>query len=179
VSSFSAHSIEPNFRTYASYVKTGQGGTELDQSGPAHQVAEMAVRKATSRSLSQDGRVVGGVLVHYLFGAAVGGFYGGLGESWTWIRWGAGTLFGTGVFVAADELSLPALQLGNKPTDETLEAQTQHWLAHIAFGISTELGRRFFRSLLENDSDAREPPGPYRRSCSLGTVTGDPDDPLR
>lgn len=40
--------------------------------------------------------------------------------------------------------------------DETLEAQTQHWLAHIAFGISTGLGRRFFRSMLENDSDARE-----------------------
>lgn len=81
----------------------------------------MAVRKVTSRSLSRDGRVVGGELVHYLFSAAVGGFYGGLGESWTWIRWGAGTLFGTGVFVAADELSLPALRLGNKPTDETLE----------------------------------------------------------
>ncbi len=40
--------------------------------------------------------------------------------------------------------------------EETLEAQTQHWLAHIAFGISTGLGRRFFRSMLENDSDARE-----------------------
>jgi len=126
--------------------------------------------------LSRDGRVVGGELVHYLFSAAVGGFYGGLGESWTWIRWGAGTLFGTGVFVAADELSLPALRLGNKPTDETLEAQTQHWLAHIAFGISTELGRRFFRSLLENDSDAREHQV-HTVEASLGTVTGDPDDP--
>ncbi len=134
--------------------QTGAGRTELDQSGPAHQVAEMA-QKATATFLSQRGRAACGEMVHYAFGALVGGFYGGLGESWTWVRWGSGTLFGTGVFLAADEFSLPLLNLGNKPGDETLQAQVQHWLAHVAFGVSTELARRALGSMLENHSDDR------------------------
>ncbi len=155
--------------------QTGAGGMELDQSGPAHQVAEMAAQKATGTSFSQRGRAAGGEMVHYAFGALVGGFYGGLGESWTWVRWGGGTLFGTGVFLAADEFSLPLLNLGNKPSDETLEAQAQHWLAHVAFGVSTELARRVLGRMLENHSDGSATRG---RSTTVLDPRSDGAQPL-
>lgn len=128
--------------------RTGFGGTELDQSGPAHQVAEIAVRRATGRPLSQPGRMIAGEVVHYAFGAVVGGFYGGLGESWNWVRLGSGMLFGLGVFAGADELSMPALGLVKKPTDEALEAQIEHLLVHVGFGVSTELVRRAVRRVI-------------------------------
>lgn len=122
--------------------------TELDQSGPAHQVADLLARKMTNTPSSGTDRAIAGEAVHYAFGAVVGGFYGGLSEYLPWTRFGAGALFGTGVFLAADELSMPALGLVAKPTQETAQGQAEHWLAHLAYGVSTELARKTLRSLL-------------------------------
>ncbi len=122
--------------------------TELDQGGPAHQVAELVYGKATGARMSREDRVVGGEVVHYAFGGVVGGFYGGLAEYLEFVRFGTGALFGTGVFAAADELSMPALGLANRPTDETAGAQLEHLLAHLAYGISTELVRGLVRRAL-------------------------------
>ena len=117
----------------------------LDGRGPAHQVAELAAKRLSGSGLTPTGRALGGELVHYAFGAAVGGFYGGLAEYAAWTTSGAGTLFGTGVFLAADESSMPALGLTNKPWNETLAAQGEHYLAHLVFGVATELSRRALR----------------------------------
>lgn len=117
----------------------------MDQAGPAHQVGELAVRQVTGRRLSREGRAIAGEVVHYAFGAAVGGFYGGLGEYWDWVRLGSGTLFGIGVFAGADELSMPALGLVKEPMEEGAEAQVQHLLVHVAYGVSAELVRRAVR----------------------------------
>ena len=122
--------------------------TELDQGGPAHQVAELAFGKATGGAMSREERVLGGEVVHYAFGGLVGGFYGGLAEYFDFVRFGTGALFGTGVFAAADELSMPALGLAKRPTEETASAQVEHLLAHLAYGISTELARGVVRKRL-------------------------------
>ena len=126
-------------------LRAGAWVTPLDQGGPAHQVAHLVVKALTGRGLTPAGRVVGGEVVHYAFGAVVGGFYGGLAEYAPWTTAGIGTVFGTGVFLAADETSMPALGLVNKPWEETLAAQTEHYLAHLLFGISAELTRRAVR----------------------------------
>lgn len=120
----------------------------FDQSGPSHQVAELAFRGVSGRSLTPSERVVGGEVVHYTFGAVVGAIYGGLAEYQPWVLSGYGLLFGVGVFVAADETSMPALGLTNKPWEETAAAQAEHLLAHLAFGVATEAARRPIRRLL-------------------------------
>ena len=120
----------------------------FDQGGPSHQVAELAFRGVAGRSLTPAERVVGGEVVHYAFGAFVGAIYGGLAEYQPWVLAGYGLLFGVGVFVAADESSMPALGLTNKPWDETLGAQAEHLGAHLVFGVVSEAVRKPVRTLL-------------------------------
>ncbi len=127
---------------------TGNPPTDFDQRGPSHQVAELAFRKATGRSLTPAQRVLGGEIVHYAFGAVNGAIYGVVAEYAPWSTWGQGTLFGTAVFLAADETSMPALGLTNKPWEEPGTAQLEKWAAHLAFGVGAELTRQAVRRLL-------------------------------
>ena len=129
-------------------LKKEPGGTKLDQRGPSHQVADLVVRKVTGHELSAQGRVVGGEIVHYAFGMVVGGIYGGLGELYPWVLAGKGLLFGTGVFLAADESSMPMLGLVKKPWEETTPEQAEHWAMHLAYGVATDLARKVVRGLL-------------------------------
>ncbi len=123
-------------------------GPALDQSGPSHQVAELTFHGVTGRSLTPRGRMLGGEIVHFAFGAVVGGIYGGLAELQPWVMAGRGLLFGTGVFLAADESSMPALGLTKKPWDETLAAQAEHLAGHLVFGFVTEAVRAPVQQLL-------------------------------
>lgn len=90
-------------------------------------------------------RVIAGEIVHYAFGAITGGIYGGLAEYQPWTTAGAGLVFGTGVFLAADKTSMPWLGLIPPPWTETPAAQLEHWAAHLVFGVAGELTRRVLR----------------------------------
>lgn len=125
-----------------------KGTAAPDQNGPAHQVAALVVRRVTGKPLTERQRFLGGEIVHYAFGAVNGGLYGGLAEYQPWTTAGAGALFGTGVFLAADESSMPILRLIPPPWTETPSAQLEHWAAHLVFGIMTELTRRGVRRKL-------------------------------
>ncbi len=119
-----------------------------DQNGPAHQVGALVFTRLTGKPLTGPSRVIGGEIVHYAFGAVNGGFYGGLAEYQPWVTAGTGALFGTGVFLAADESSMPLLGLIPPPWTETPAAQLEHWAAHVVFGVVSELTRRRMRQIL-------------------------------
>lgn len=128
--------------------QTGNPPADFDTRGPAHQVAELAFHQATGRSLTPQQRIVAGEIVHYAFGAVSGAIYGGVAEYLEWATWGEGLLFGTAVFIAADESSMPALGLVPWPWEESLPAQLEHWAVHLAFGLSAEWARKQTRQLL-------------------------------
>lgn len=119
-----------------------------DTDGPAHQVGALTVQKLTGYDLNHNQRLVVGEVVHYAFGAFTGGIYGILAEYQPWTTAGAGLLFGTGVFLAADESSMPLLHLVPLPWTEKPIAQFEHWAAHLIYGVSTELVRQRLRSRL-------------------------------
>ena len=121
------------------------GTTVPDQNGPAHQVAALVVKQFTPRPLAGPERFVAGEIVHYAFGAVTGAIYGGLAEYQPWTTAGHGLLFGTGVFLAADETSMPALGLIPPPWTETPAAQVEHWAAHLVFGVVSEAVRKALR----------------------------------
>ena len=130
-------------------VRMARGGDRtLDQTGPSHQVADLLSRKVTGKALEGRQLAIGGELMHYAFGVFVGGIYGGLSEHWRWTRGGAGCIFGTGVFLAADESSMPALGLVKKPWEESAAAQAEHLAIHLVFGVAAEAGRAAVRKLL-------------------------------
>ena len=122
-----------------------EGTTVPDQNGPAHQVAGMVFRGLTGGDMTARQRFLYGEAVHYAFGAVTGGIYGGIAEYQAWTTAGKGLLFGTGVFLAADESSMPLLGLIPPPWTEIVPAQVEHWAAHLVFGIAGELTRRRLR----------------------------------
>ena len=110
-------------------------------------VANAVTEAATGEELSKQAREVGGPIVHYAFGALMGGVYGGIAEYSPSARLGLGSAFGSALFVGADEVMVPLLGLGKKPTDEPASGQVQHWLAHVVYGATVEIVRRGVRRL--------------------------------
>lgn len=110
--------------------------------------ADAIAHATTGDHLSKQQKETYGPVVHYAFGAAMGAIYGAIAEYSTTSRFGFGTLFGTVVFLGADETAVPALGLSKSPTQEPATAQISPWLAHLAYGSTLELVRRGVRTLL-------------------------------
>lgn len=89
-----------------------------------------------------------GPLVHYAFGALMGGLYGGAAELVPSVKGGFGTTFGSALFAGADLVAVPALDLAPPATEEPLPAIGNHYAAHLVYGATTELVRRIVRAML-------------------------------
>ncbi len=111
--------------------------------------ADALVNTATGgRHLSMEEKQKAGPVVHYGFGALVGGLYGGVAEYSAAARRGFGTVFGGALFAGADLVAVPALHL-SPPLNETEPKQLANPLAaHLVYGATTELLRRVFRAVL-------------------------------
>lgn len=110
-------------------------------------VADAIVCAMTGRHLSKEEKKKAGPVVHYAFGSLMGGAYGALAEYSRQSRRGFGTVFGTVLFVGADEIVVPALRLGKPPTEEPFSSQASHLAAHMVYGASVEMVRRGLRKL--------------------------------
>jgi len=124
------------------------GGTKLEQDATM-KAADALVSAATGgRHLSMEERQKAGPVVHYGFGALVGGLYGGLAEYSETVKKGCGTAFGGALFAGADLIAAPALRL-SPPLAQTRPKSLANPLAtHLVYGATTELLRRAFRALL-------------------------------
>ena len=98
--------------------------------------------------LSWEGKQTGGPIVHYAFGALMGGLYGGLAEYSSAVRSGFGTTFGSALFTGADLLAVPAFHLSPPVGEQPRSALATPFAAHLVYGATTELVRRIFRALL-------------------------------
>ncbi len=111
-------------------------------------VADAVANTFIGRHLSDDEKQKGGPIVHYAFGGLMGGVYGGIAEYSPASRMGFGSLFGSALFVGADEIAVPALGLGKTPAQQPMSDQVSHWAAHLVYGATVELVRRVVRSIL-------------------------------
>ncbi len=124
-----------------------QQGQEQEEDSTM-KVADAVASTVTGRHLSKEQKKIGGPIVHYAFGGLMGGVYGGVAEYSQSSRLGLGTLFGSTLFVGADEVAVPALGLAKPPTQQPAGDQASHWAAHVVYGATVELVRRGVRSLL-------------------------------
>jgi uncharacterized membrane protein (UPF0136 family) len=106
------------------------------------------VAEATGRSLSKESRKKAGHVVHYTFGTLMGVVYGISAELLPESTTGAGSAFGTLLFLGADEVAVPALRLAPAPTDTAPTDHLQHWAAHVVYGGSLELVRTLMKRLI-------------------------------
>lgn len=86
--------------------------------------------------------------MHYTFGTLMGVVYAVSAELLPEATTGAGTAFGTLLFLAADEVAVPAFQLSPPPTDTAVFDHLQHWAAHVVYGGSLEMVRNLIMRLM-------------------------------
>lgn len=100
------------------------------------------------RPLTEGEKGHAGLMVHYGFGAMSGAFYGALSELSPVTRMGAGLVFGSGLFVTADEVLVPLLGWSGAPQKYPVTSHLYGWASHAVYGVSSELARRMVRSRL-------------------------------
>ncbi len=113
------------------------------------QAADTFVRAATGgRHLTYEDKLRGGTVVHYAFGAVMGGLYGGAAEFSSIVGLGLGSAFGTLLWAGTDLVAVPAVGFAALPTEEPTSAHVAHWLAHVVYAVGMESSRRLMRAAL-------------------------------
>jgi putative membrane protein len=145
----------------ASYVMTQfqNAWTKIAQSDSAEQGQGQEEENATVKAarkisegvfdhpLSDSEKEKAGNAIHYAFGAAVGAVYGLTAELMPKARSGFGLPFGAALFVAADEVGVPAFGLSKPPQEIPLGMHVYGLASHIVYGATTEALRRGLRAL--------------------------------
>ena len=98
--------------------------------------------------LSREGKEKGGPIVHYTFGALMGGVYGAIAEELPVTTAGFGTAFGAALFTGADLVAVPALNLSGSSGDQPVSSLATPFAAHLVYGATTEAVRLLMRAIL-------------------------------
>lgn len=131
------------------------GGGRSQKNGARKEDATMKTADAVvatvtggRRHLSFEEKQKGGPIVHYAFGALMGGLYGALAEYSPRARTGFGTAFAGALFAGADLVAVPALHLSNPSGDAPVSTLATPFAAHLVYGVTTEATRRIVRAML-------------------------------
>jgi putative membrane protein len=92
--------------------------------------------------LSAEDKKKAGPIVHYAYGTGIGAFYGALAQRHENTTSGFGTAYGAAAWALGDEMAVPALGLGKKPTETPASQHFQTLAAHLVYGITLEGVRR-------------------------------------
>ena len=111
----------------------GQNSNEL-----ASQTLAMTV---IGRRLTRDELSVAARVLHYGFGAVVGGVYGMWVERRHRVRRRTGLALGTTLWLTADEIAMPLLGLSQPTTRRPFEMHLQSLVAHLVYGMTAEMTR--------------------------------------
>jgi hypothetical protein len=133
-------------------LQTAHEEVQHEQQSAAHEGStEIFARKiaeATGTSLDKEKKKQAGQAVHYTFGTLMGIVYGVSAELVPEVTTGAGTAFGTLLFLGAEEVAIPAFRLSPPAADTPPIDHLQHWAAHIVYGGSLELVRSLIKRLI-------------------------------
>jgi hypothetical protein len=110
--------------------------------------AEMISEKVFDHKLSREEKKVAGPAVHYCFSIVMGALYGVAAEVTPKATAGFGTAFGAALFVAADEIGVPAMGLSPNVQEVPLSKHAYGLVSHLVFGAATEAARRPIRQML-------------------------------
>jgi putative membrane protein len=116
---------------------------QQEDSDDATQKLANKISQATlDRDLTQREKDVAGPAIHYGFAALAGAIYGGLAEVTDVTTSGFGALFGTLLFLGADEVVVPALKLSPPPGKVSADKHLYGWVSHLVYAASLEGARR-------------------------------------
>jgi hypothetical protein len=132
-------------------------GNRGQQKNPSEAESEDATMKTADKlsesllgkQLTKEQKKKLGPAVHYIFGGATGALYGALAEHIPEVTAAEGVPFGTAVFLGADEIAVPTFGLSKAPTEYPLSTHASALAAHLVYGITTEVVRKYVRRGLQ------------------------------
>ena len=139
--------VKQEFEDLSGRQQKEQRGEEEEPS--TEKVAADISQNVFQKHLDKDTKKAAGNVVHYGFGAAVGALYGVLSELYPVVRVGQGTLYGTAVWLGADQLALPALGYAPPAQERPANEHVYGASAHAVYGVVTETVRNVLRKWLD------------------------------
>ncbi len=124
-----------------------QAQAQGDNEGPTQKLAGAVSATVLRRELSTEEKRKFAPVVHYAFGAVMGGVYGVLAEMMPRSKVGFGTAYGTAVFAGVDEAGLAVLGLAKSPVAYPLSTHAYALASHVVYGATTEGVRRAIRKV--------------------------------
>ncbi|WBL22113.1 MULTISPECIES: DUF1440 domain-containing protein [unclassified Zunongwangia] len=97
--------------------------------------------KITGTPISVQNEELAEQLVNFPVGASVGAAYGYGKKNKDGLNIAEGIIMGTSTWISTHQTSLPLMGLKDKPTDVPMKMQANEFIAHLLFGITTELVR--------------------------------------
>ena len=97
--------------------------------------------KITGTPISVQNEELAEQLVNFPVGASVGAAYGYGKKNKEGLNIAEGIIMGTSTWISTHQTSLPLMGLKDKPTDVPVRMQANEFIAHLLFGITTELVR--------------------------------------
>jgi len=110
--------------------------------------ANLVSEKITGRKIPADYKPLAGEAVHYGMGATSAAVYGALAEVAPLVTIGNGAAFGTGLWLLADEVAVPAAGLSESPKHIPVTTHVYALVSHLVYGWITETVRQAVRSAL-------------------------------
>jgi len=117
------------------------GGQKPDEDATV-KTARAISRCVLHRDLTDDEKKWAGPVVHYALGTLLGTVYGALAAKAAMVRAGYGAVYGGAVWLAADEVAVPAFGLSKPPQETPASTHVQEFAAHVVYGVTTDLVRR-------------------------------------
>lgn len=105
--------------------------------------------KITGTPISIHNEAVAEQLVSIPIGASIGAAYGYGKRDKSEMRVADGMMLGASTWFSTHETSLPLLGLKEKPTEIPIKMQANELLAHVLFGITTEVVRSIVNDRLK------------------------------
>jgi putative membrane protein len=127
----------------------GKGEARKNEGEDATVKTAEAISDAVGHKLSRKEKKAAGPAVHYAFGATMGGVFGALAELSPKTAAVAGMPFGTALWLAADEVAVPALGLSKKPSESPASVHAYALASHLVYGVTTNVVRRLVRRVLD------------------------------
>lgn len=110
--------------------------------------AEAISENVFDHKLKKSEKEPAGEAVHYAMGATSGLIYGIASEIAPATTVGLGLPFGAAVWLAADDVIVPALGLAKPATEYPLSTHAYALSSHLVYGLTTDLVRQGVRQLL-------------------------------
>lgn len=122
---------------------------KVEQRSAQIKIVDELSTKITGTPISVQNEALAEQLVSFPFGASVGAAYGYGKKDKDAYNITDGVIFGATTWVSTHETSLPILGLEPKPTDVPVRMQINELLAHVLFGITTEVVRSYVNTRLK------------------------------